>query len=283
MTPSLEDLVIGCYASNTFGSNWRDTNLEQSDDFRAFTIEKHCFENLKFLVEIVRYENLWNQMFEERHVSVLKCKKCGPRCLPRRISKNSEVSCLSCDDPATDNKTEPKGESDSDAKTSETLLLQKDDPRGNELTAQWHEIMEKYIYDDAPYQINLPDDIHGGIIAADRDDTIQYHSPVVLLGAQRFTLELLRENAYSPFIIDREQPQENGKNHGSEHHEFEEHVNRSVLLMPGPCGVKGSTKDYQPTAPAIAPVERSVKKFSIRNQLSRFRSNTLTKSKTKTK
>lgn len=81
--PSLEELVDACCAilinddSSCIESKLNSFKFHDPftpQNFKKFIVKSHCEENLQFLVEIYRYEYIWNQLFKRRS-SILKCKK----------------------------------------------------------------------------------------------------------------------------------------------------------------------------------------------------------------
>ncbi|EDK37743.2 hypothetical protein PGUG_01841 [Meyerozyma guilliermondii ATCC 6260] len=67
------------------------------------------------------------------------------------------------------------------------------------LTNQWNHIIFTYVHHDAPLQINLSNMSYQEIIDADKADSGPV-SPSALLRAQHEILQLIKENAYIPFI-----------------------------------------------------------------------------------
>ncbi|ODV96365.1 hypothetical protein PACTADRAFT_16503 [Pachysolen tannophilus NRRL Y-2460] len=69
-----------------------------------------------------------------------------------------------------------------------------------DLKNQWNLIIDNYIKENSPFQINLTNNIYKQVLIRSNNPRILYHSPEILVDAKNFVLQLLRENVYANFI-----------------------------------------------------------------------------------
>ncbi|GMM38763.1 hypothetical protein DASC09_061020 [Saccharomycopsis crataegensis] len=68
------------------------------------------------------------------------------------------------------------------------------------LIEKWESLMDTFVNEDAPHQINLPQDVLDNIQSENKNQDVWYHSPSVLVPAKDSVVEILRDNIYNPFI-----------------------------------------------------------------------------------
>ncbi|CAN3365699.1 hypothetical protein DICA3_F19988 [Diutina catenulata] len=159
--------------------------------FREFTERTHCEENLDFLIEIYKYE----YYFEK----VMSRSRAGS---PQTITKTNSDHNVSTDFVATleDDEFEfsprigPVPTPDS-IPTSTSDDEEIDPHSALRLRELWRSIVDTYIRDDAPKQINVSHALYEEIISHSQP----VNNPVVLRQARNEVLQNLKENVWPEY------------------------------------------------------------------------------------
>lgn len=214
--PSLEDLINDCFLESV-GQKIKSTITQ---DFTDYVAKAHCEENLHFLVEIYKYEAYYNKIFPNNKEKLnntpvkllLSDLEIRP---PRRGSRSSKFSVsrtLSFDDPTmmfVQSIDDLGGTHDIsqawenlrntvDLLDEESLPDPEEEPAEATLVSQWRYIIDHFITDDAPEQINIPQQISMDIMSEDSKDSTLVH-PTVFRNVRQEVLQLLQENVYYKF------------------------------------------------------------------------------------
>lgn len=237
--PSLEELLDDCF-KRAIGQPLPESRALVAGAFERFVHLLHTQENLSFLIEIFKYEYYYDKIFPE-NIERLRLASSSPvqysnsflnksldrsidslphpsqlqptphRRLLLKVSIRSEdheptsvfASALELDESPMelawgglrDNIIDSPPDLSSDDESDDKHLL----------TTQWNLIVESYINNDAPDQINLSNKSSREILQEDTHNS-GIHNPLVLLRAKNEILQLIKENAYLSFIKAHRRP-----------------------------------------------------------------------------
>lgn len=254
--PTIEQIIEGCmslksgpqeYQSVGYGSRYTPQN------FIKLVKQVHCQESLDFIMDIVEYEEFWNQVFKQRS-SCLKLKSIRKRLTTHSTESlnidtsntgptifsspdlTPQISALEAslprilkldENPYSDNSApelkssrreawmdESVDTSDNAASIEDNLssaYASQDDlcpnatpAMAHQLDRKWCRIIDTYIKDGSPSEVNLTQEMKRQIEA----ELSPHHPPSVLLIAKNRILNLLYSNVYLRFLDEfKENPQ----------------------------------------------------------------------------
>ncbi|CCH41567.1 hypothetical protein BN7_1108 [Wickerhamomyces ciferrii] len=114
--------------------------------------------------------------------------------------KNNDCQCHHSNNSSDSNLASANDKEVVDALEQQEILEQ----NKIELQEKFEYIIQDYVINNSPYQINLPDTVYSNLLKEYENNKILYHSPLTLLPAKNAVLQLLRENIYYNFLTDQE-------------------------------------------------------------------------------
>lgn len=227
----LEELLNDCFQHSIERDSLPTKRLACVEKFHRYVEELHCQENLSFIIEICRYRYFFEKLFpdhEKLHavkplsssyvnqsldrlileLPVPTARQLHPKSVSRAQSRTSssfssgvppfdlELEDALCDKQNAWELLSDQYVRDSDSE-SEVDLDELDD--GGLVTRQWRYILDNFIYDKSPSQVNLTNQTFRSIVeyAALKEEI---NSPLILMDAYCEVVELIHENVYDTFL-----------------------------------------------------------------------------------
>lgn len=236
----LDELLDDCFQYSVDAKSVSAGRGRFVQSFHRFLNERHTHENLEFVIEIFRYEYFFDKIHPEnvelqkarsasrthKHLSSsflnqslehfidnLPYPTSSMRKVHKVTTSDSDISTsgflltdqfgFEFDDFQTnsanpwDNLKDQHVSSDDESSQS-SLGLSPLDSEGL-LTDQWDYIVKEFIAVNSPQEVNLNSKTVAEILAEDAILGV-HHNPIVLIKAKLEVIQLLEENAYTPFV-----------------------------------------------------------------------------------
>lgn len=231
----LEELLDDCF-QYLIDPKWLcDTRAEYVQSFHKFLTSRHAHENLLFVIEIFRYEYFYDKIHPENvqlqktttsHSSLsanflnqslehfIDSMPYPTSSMQRKVHKGtrsrSSLQLLSVhmgfdfdDIPPSSSEAwdvlKDQAVSSDDESSLHSVTSKKLFDAQTLLADQWNLIMREFIDENSPQQVNLCDDTVRELKAEDQDKQTS-PNPIVLVKVKTEVMQLLEENAYSPFM-----------------------------------------------------------------------------------
>lgn len=232
--PQLEDLLDDCF-KHSINQPIDPLAKDIVIHFTKFVNNLHTEENLAFLIEIFKYEYYYDKIFPH-NIDSLKLRSSSPVHYSNSFLNRSLDQSIDSLPYPTASKLSPKPKDDSSAvfmddievtanlqevwdnlrdsnlsdssdhrksitsTISESIVGEEISQQDRELLAdQWNRIINSYIQNDAPDQINISNKSSREILGEHQHNLGNTHNPIVLVNAKNEILQLIKENAYVPF------------------------------------------------------------------------------------
>ncbi|CUM65259.1 uncharacterized protein PRCAT00002892001 [Priceomyces carsonii] len=226
---ALENLVGDCFMKS-ISQLHDEKRLAHVDEFEDYVKKVHCEESLHFLIEIFKYEYIFENLVHEvdERDRLKSTRSPSPQIIPLNINDERSVT-LDEHEPmkalvSTMDDIQPTAQELNELNTSVWDDMRDSHIDNNDsedetpclnhtvhfsekkLNDQWNYIINNYIKENAPDQINVSCKNYNKILNESASSEGP-HRPTVLLDAKKEVMQLIQENVYIGFLKSQNCPE----------------------------------------------------------------------------